>query len=131
MLDLIWSQAKQAYLPVMRPNGRLWFLRCEPGDPLAINRYGLAEPRWRRRRIQPGWTLDLVFAPLVGFDKRGYRLGMGGGFYDRLLASGPRRPRVVGLAHQCQQVPAVPHQAWDQRLDAIATDAGWINPDQL
>ncbi|MDY0008051.1 MAG: 5-formyltetrahydrofolate cyclo-ligase [Spongiibacteraceae bacterium] len=125
ILDLLWHRQKHAYLPVMRPAGQLWFLRCEPGDPLGVNRYGLLEPRWRRRRIRPWWSLDLMLLPLVAFDAAGYRLGMGGGFYDRMLASGPRRPRLVGLAHALQEVPAVPREAWDQRLDAVATDEAW------
>src|SRR5690606_40461575 len=65
--------------------------------------------------------------PLVAFDARGNRLGMGGGFYDRTFARAPRartlRPRLVGLAHHFQQVASLPAEPWDIPLDAIATDA--------
>ena len=86
------------------------------------NRHGIAEPRNRTRRA--AWTLDFLLLPLVGFDAGGQRLGMGGGFYDRLLADfgrRPRRPRLLGLAHDIQQVGALPVAAWDQPVDGVVT----------
>ena len=67
--------------------------------------------------------------PLVGFDSHGRRIGMGGGFYDRSLkhrlrTSAPRRPRLYGLAHECQRVDSIKARAWDVTLDAIFTEAG-------
>lgn len=89
------------------------------------NRFGIAEPRTRQRRA--AWTLDLLWLPLVGFDRHGQRLGMGGGFYDRLLAGlarRPTRPGLIGLAHALQQVDTLPVAAWDQPVDAVVTDLG-------
>lgn len=86
------------------------------------NRYGIREPRNRIRL--PAWQLDILLMPLVGFDARGQRLGMGGGFYDRLLADlarRPRRPRLIGLAHDLQQVDSLPVAAWDRAVDAVVT----------
>ncbi|MDX1575161.1 MAG: 5-formyltetrahydrofolate cyclo-ligase, partial [Kiloniellales bacterium] len=66
-----------------------------------------------------------VLAPLLAFDRRGYRLGYGGGFYDRTLGilRGRGEALAVGLAYAAQEVPAVPHDANDRRLDWIVTEA--------
>lgn len=86
------------------------------------NRFGIREPRNRTRL--PAWQLDFLLLPLVGFDAQGQRLGMGGGFYDRLLADlarRPRRPRLIGLAHDLQQVANLPVAAWDRPVDRVVT----------
>ena len=74
-------------------------------------------------------SLDVIFMPLVGFDARGSRVGMGKGYYDRALAflhhrRTWRRPLLVGLAFACQQVDALPTRAHDVPLDHIVTEAG-------
>ncbi len=73
------------------------------------------------------WHLDLLLLPLVGFDADGHRLGMGGGFYDRTLAAlrPPRcgqRPRLVGIAHDCQRLIQIVPRPWDIPLDAVVTE---------
>lgn len=77
-----------------------------------------AEGAW----IEP----EVVIVPLVGFDARGYRLGYGGGFYDRTLAMlRAKRPTIaVGFAFAAQELPEVPIDAYDQKLDAIVTEQG-------
>jgi len=78
----------------------------------------------------PAQGVDLtpraVIVPLVGFDARGYRLGYGGGFYDRTLAllraAGP--VLVLGFAYDAQELPEVPIDQYDQRLDGIVTESG-------
>jgi 5-formyltetrahydrofolate cyclo-ligase len=72
--------------------------------------------------------LDVVFMPLVGFDRRGNRIGMGRGFYDRHFAHRLRqfhwrRPLLVGLAYDVQEVAALPHGWHDVPLDAIVTES--------
>ena len=71
---------------------------------------------------------DLVIAPLVGFDRAGWRLGYGGGFYDRSLEGlrARRRVRAFGYAYSAQEVEAVPVEPTDQRLDGIVTEQGLI-----
>ena len=66
-------------------------------------------------------ALDIVFLPVVGWDRRGGRLGMGGGYYDRTLAN-ISGPLLVGLAHDGQQVDDIPRESWDVALDYVATD---------
>jgi 5-formyltetrahydrofolate cyclo-ligase len=67
-------------------------------------------------------ALEIIFLPLVAWDKSGHRLGMGSGFYDRTL-DGIKGPLRVGLAHEVQQVASVPHDPWDIALHFVATNA--------
>ena len=121
---------KRCYLPVLTGK-KLWFARYNSGDRLVNNRFGIPEPARKHRRL-PGKSLDMVLMPLVGFDRQGGRLGMGGGFYDRSfswLNSQPalRQPLLVGLAHQCQEVERLDLASWDIPLSVIATDQELIN----
>ncbi|MFO8060161.1 MAG: 5-formyltetrahydrofolate cyclo-ligase [Bacillota bacterium] len=134
-----WLERRGArvYLPVLAPlsRNRLWFVHYHSGTPMVANRFGIPEPETRhgahRARRTPAWALDVVLLPLVGFDDRGQRMGMGGGFYDRTLSftrrPGPR-PRLIGLAHDCQRVERLPDAPWDVPLDAIVSDARVIRP---
>ena len=94
-----------------------------------VNRLGICEPEGSRI-IGARW-LDLVFLPLVGFDTRGVRLGMGGGYYDRAFAFRRWRtawhtPRLVGLAYSFQQVEEIVAAPHDVLLDAVITDRGVV-----
>ncbi len=137
LIDWLRRRGARAYLPVLKPlsRNRLWFVHYHPDTPMVTNRYGIPEPQARhgahRARRLPAWALDLILLPLVGFDEQGQRMGMGGGFYDRSLAftrrPGPR-PRLIGLAHECQRVASLPAASWDVPLDAIVSDARVIRP---
>lgn len=126
LLNLALAAGKHCYLPVVKANGELIFRRYQPGTPLTINRFGIAEPN-ACARLRPAWLMQLTLMPLVGFDLCGTRLGMGGGFYDRTFATRPGRPRAlgkrIGLAHSCQQAPKLPLASWDIPLHAIATES--------
>ncbi|MEX0730510.1 MAG: 5-formyltetrahydrofolate cyclo-ligase [Aquisalimonadaceae bacterium] len=129
-----WRDGKQVYLPVLAGRGgnHLWFRRYTPGSRLIRNRFDIPEPSAAGTRISPR-QLDLVLAPLVAFDARGHRLGMGGGFYDRTFGFVHHRPawqhpRLVGVAHHFQQLDELPAEPWDVPLTAIATDRGLIRP---
>jgi len=127
-----WTRGKNVYLPVLVPflDNKLWFARYKPDTRLVSNRFGIPEPELvHRQRIQP-LALDLVLTPLVGFDHNGNRLGMGGGYYDRSFAFLLRRqnwkkPRLVGLAYDFQQLEKLPAKTWDVPLTAVATDTHW------
>jgi 5-formyltetrahydrofolate cyclo-ligase len=127
LMHQLWSLGKTLYLPVLVPfdDQRLWFARFEPGDTLVFNRYGIPEPV--RRRLIKLSALDLVLTPLVAFDTRGHRVGMGGGFYDRSFAFLQRRshwkqPRMLGIAYEFQKQRAIKSSRQDVPLDAIATE---------
>jgi len=130
LIELLWSLGKRVYLPVLVPFAvqRLWFSSYARDDALVTNRYGILEPeRVHYRRIRPA-ALDLVLTPLVAFDARGHRLGMGGGYYDRSFRFlGQRhylnKPRMLGLAYEFQRAPRIPPEPWDVPLDAVATES--------
>lgn len=123
-IEFCWQHGIQVFLPIVHQlKPKLWFARYEPESILTNNRFGIGEPL-RGEPLRP-WQLDLVLLPLVGFDETGGRLGMGGGFYDRTFAQAshwPKRPRMVGVAHECQKVDNIPLEPWDIKLDAIFTD---------
>lgn len=121
-----WSNAVDVNLPVIHPfhKHHLLMLQYTKNTTLVANRFGIQEPALSCPDVTLLDSLDVVLLPLVGFDERGNRLGMGGGFYDRTLASlvkQPDRPKFIGIAHDCQQVKQLPVAPWDVTLDAIIT----------
>jgi 5-formyltetrahydrofolate cyclo-ligase len=110
-------------LPVMQGKGRpLLFRAWEPGEPMEERMWGIREPRSSAPEVAP----DIVLAPLLAFDRAGYRLGYGAGFFDRTLAAVRSRKAIIaiGLAYDEQEVDAVPHLDYDQRLDWVLTPSG-------
>lgn len=113
----------QIALPVMVGKGRpLMFRAWSPGAPLKTVMWGIREPEDTAPEVEP----DILLVPLLAFDRTGRRLGYGGGFYDRTL----RRLRdwksvvAIGLAFASQEVDAVPHLDYDERLDWVLTPEG-------
>jgi len=117
-------------LPVLHGDV-LRFAPWRAGDPLVTNRYGIPEPD-----VEPSSALDardmsVVITPLVGFDARGHRLGMGGGWYDRSFAFRLEQaapPLLVGAGFAQQQLDVVDAAEWDVPLDAVATECGILRP---
>jgi 5-formyltetrahydrofolate cyclo-ligase len=91
-----------------------------PGDPLVATRYGPREPA-ERVAVEPG-EVDLAVVPGLAFDRLGYRVGYGGGHYDRYLARLGPHALKVGIAFHAQLVPAVPHGREDEPIDFVVTD---------
>ena len=122
LIKILWMQGKQVYLPVLHPfnPNHLLFLRYLPETPMLKNKFGILEPKLNVQNVLPLKELDILFTPLVAFDKQGNRLGMGGGFYDRTLQNWRNSSFIpVGLAHQCQQVEQLPTEVWDVPLHQI------------
>lgn len=115
------------YLPALdrTRRGAMHFRPWRQEQRLRANRFGIGEPG-RHERARAAWALDVILVPLVGFDDRGHRLGMGGGFYDRALndlARRPRRPRLIGVAFEFQRLTRLDEADWDQPLDQVITDS--------
>ena len=127
LIKELWNLNHAVYLPIIHPfNGaNLLFQRYEKNSPMRANRYGILEPKLNCSQICPLPALDYLLMPLVAFDKQGNRLGMGGGFYDRTLArlheQNWQKPQLIGLAHECQKVDALPIESWDVPLKTIIT----------
>jgi 5-formyltetrahydrofolate cyclo-ligase len=112
-------------LPVMQGKGLpLLFRAWKQGDGMDKGVWDILEPKADKPELEP----DMLLVPLLAFDRRGWRLGYGGGFYDRTLGTlRARKPVVaVGLGYDQQQVDAVPHLPYDQRLDWVLTPSGPI-----
>jgi 5-formyltetrahydrofolate cyclo-ligase len=113
-------------LPVVAAPGQaLDFLAWRDGDPLVPGPFGTRHPVAAAAPLIP----TVLLVPLLAFDRCGYRLGYGGGYYDRTLDSlgGRSQLRSIGLAYAAQEVALVPHDRHDQRLDAVATEIGVID----
>lgn len=102
----------------------LRFRRWTPGDALAPDAFKIASPLDSAGEVEP----DFIIAPLLAFDRKGGRIGQGGGHYDRTLAAlRARRPVfMLGLAYAGQEVAEIPIEPHDQRLDAILTEKAYI-----
>ena len=128
--DLAAERGCRIFLPRIdrrRASGAMRFVPMQ--GPLQHNRLGIAEPQGSKA-LGARW-LDVVFLPLVGFDRHGVRLGTGGGFYDRTFAFRQLRrawqvPRLVGLAYAFQQLEGITAAAHDVLMDAVVTETGII-----
>ena len=135
-IESIWqsSHDKKFALPVLHPvcKGHLLFLSYTQHSQLVKNKYNIEEPVLSCENVIPVRQCDVILMPLVGFDVNGNRLGMGGGYYDRTLSftqrapdshsfSVSKTPKLVGIAHDIQEVDALPIAPWDVPLDAIVT----------
>jgi 5-formyltetrahydrofolate cyclo-ligase len=112
-------------LPVAQSRqGGLIFRLHKTGEALVPDALGIPSPDVKAAPALP----DVVFAPLLAFDRRGGRLGQGGGHYDRTIANLRRMKRVfvVGLAFAGQELPEIPMEPHDQRLDAILTETEYL-----
>ena len=126
VIEWCWQQHIAVCLPVLHPfsKGHLLFLHFTADSPMSTNRFGIIEPQLNCQQIVPLSTIDIICTPLVAFDQQGNRLGMGGGFYDRTLTQWHHQrlgPYPIGLAHDCQEVDAVPTEHWDVPLPEILT----------
>lgn len=128
---------RQCFLPVLSGSNEntLGFARWIPGEPMSVNRFGIAEPHVSQHELFSAAEMDIIFMPLVAFDTMGHRLGMGGGYYDRSLAacssSEPyvkKRPLLVATGHDIQCVPEIPVEDWDIVPDITVTPGGIIRP---
>jgi len=117
----------QNYCVPVLAGRELRFAPLAPQAELRTNRHGIPEPICAEERLLAPAQLDLVLVPLTAFDRRGGRLGMGGGYYDRSFAflhglARPAQPLLVGIGYSFQEVPALGARAHDVAMDFIATE---------
>lgn len=125
LVERLAAAGYRTCLPVIQPLGNpLRFRAWQPGEPLVARTWGIREPADDAPEVEP----DVLLVPLLAFDRRGMRLGYGGGYYDRTLERlRTLKPILaVGLAFAGQELPQVPCGPHDQPLDWILTDGGPI-----
>lgn len=118
LMDWIAGRGATIGLPVVEGRGRpLVFRRWRPGDALETGIFGVPVPGPDAPLVTP----TLLLVPLLAFDGQGYRLGYGGGYYDRTIAA-LGAARTIGLAFEGQKLDAVPRDRHDRRLDWVVTE---------
>ena len=98
-------------------------LDWQTGEALSRGVWNIPIPAERRPCVP-----DIVISPVVGYDPACYRLGYGGGFFDRTLAALPARPRVIGIGYSSARLRTIHPQAHDIPMDLIVTEAGTVRP---
>lgn len=118
-----WRLKKQIILPVVIGDGELELRRYTGPQDLAKGAFGIEEPVGEC--FESFDQIDLVIVPGVAFDAKGNRLGRGKGFYDRLL---PKiKARKIGICFDFQVADLIPTDEYDQPMDEVLTESGYIN----
>jgi 5-formyltetrahydrofolate cyclo-ligase len=123
LMEALAASGHPLALPrVSRRTAPLEFRRWIEGDPMRPNAFEISEPLASAEIMTP----SIVLVPMLSFDAAGYRLGYGGGYYDRTLAMLRAAGKIVavGVAYAGQEVPEVPRRGHDEPLDAIVTEKG-------
>lgn len=120
-MENLHQQGARMALPVVEvPASPLVFRAWSPGARMERGHWNIPVPAAEAERLVP----EIALAPLVGWDGEGYRLGYGGGYFDRTLAALKPKPFVIGVGLQSSRIGTIFPQAHDIRLDAIVTEAG-------
>ncbi len=109
----------QLRLPVIKKNNEIDFYSWSKKNLLKLNKYGIPEPE-QIKKVFP----SIILVPLVAFDNKLYRIGYGGGYYDRYIGKHSNKKNLlkIGIAHSCQKINKVPRNKYDKKLDMIITE---------
>ncbi|HYU11484.1 MAG TPA: 5-formyltetrahydrofolate cyclo-ligase [Stellaceae bacterium] len=119
LTDWAITGGRAVALPVVvDKKGPLEYRAWRPGEPLVDGVWNIPVPE-KREIVTP----SVVLAPLVGFDRACYRLGYGGGYFDRTLAALSPRPFAIGIGFELQQIDTIDPQPFDMPMDVIVTEA--------
>jgi 5-formyltetrahydrofolate cyclo-ligase len=124
LIEMIWQNKKNCFLPVITNQGKMLFHKYSKNDQLISNQFNILEPLPSAFEIALE-ELDIVFMPLIAYDQQGHRLGSGGGYYDKTFSHykpNQRNPLRIGWAYSIQQTDQLPHEEWDIDLHAIVTE---------
>ena len=126
IIERAWDMKKRVFAPVTQKNFQMLFCELADESGLETNKWGLREPT-TGIRANPN-QLDVVITPLVAFDSKRNRIGMGGGFYDRAFSflkntEDTIKPVLIGVAFDCQCVEKISPNPWDIRLLRIITES--------
>ncbi|MDE1995793.1 MAG: 5-formyltetrahydrofolate cyclo-ligase [Rhizobiaceae bacterium] len=123
LMERLREQGARLCVPVILDRQTIVFRELLAGAPLLPSGFGTAGPGPEAAVLDP----DVMLVPLSAFDRNGHRIGYGAGHYDRAIARLHQKglnPYLIGIAFDCQEVPSVPAEPHDVRLDAILTESG-------
>ena len=125
IISRAWQMKKRIFAPIIAQTGEMLFREVSADSDLINNQYHIPEPV--RGEIITPKHLDIVITPVVAFDSRNHRIGMGGGYFDRTFSFlGGRRaqfkPKLIGLAFACQRVEKISPNPWDIRVFTTITE---------
>tara|TARA_B100000242_G_C42998324_1_gene463721 strand:+ start:231 stop:776 length:546 start_codon:yes stop_codon:yes gene_type:complete len=123
ILEKLEEKKYKISLPIIKNKNNMDFYEWSFREPLKVSRIGIPEPR-AKKKVFP----DILIIPIVGFDKKKFRLGYGGGFYDRYINKIHNIKKIftIGFAFAFQEVKTIPINQFDQKLDLILTNDGII-----
>ena len=125
LLKRIVARGGSTALPVVIEKGRpLIFRAWSPGNPLERGVWNIPIPPETNEVVLP----DVLISPVVGFDNRCYRLGYGGGFFDRTLAAMEKTPRIIGVGYEQAMIPTIYPQPHDIPMDVVITENRVCSP---
>lgn len=126
--QMILDSGKELLLPyISMASKQMTFHRVHALDELVLSSYGIYEPDPTKHDIVSNDAIDLVLTPGLAFDARGFRLGYGGGFYDRLFQAIKKTIPKIGLAFDLQYVTHIPVDPFDQPITHLITEKGLID----
>ena len=119
ILKKLYFKGYRISLPIIKNNNQMEFYKWNVNDPLIINSFGIPQPQ-NLKKVYP----DVLFVPIVAFDKYNNRIGYGGGFYDKYIQkiSKIKKCITIGLAFSNQQVSKIETEKFDKKLDLILTE---------
>ena len=119
VLEILEKNNFKISLPITKKNNKMDFYKWSFKDSLGVNQQGIPEPNTKKKVIP-----DVLIVPLVGFDRNKFRLGYGGGFYDRYISKVLKFKTIltVGFAFSFQEISKIPINKFDQKLNFILTD---------
>ena len=126
LLQNLLSSKKRCVLPKVNADGLPELYEIKSFQDLELSSLEILEPKINCPRINPT-QIDFFLVPGIGFDRQGNRLGHGSGFYDRLLAQASPSAFLLGYGYDFQVVHAIPHEAHDIAVHAVATPTQIIN----
>jgi 5-formyltetrahydrofolate cyclo-ligase len=123
LLDHFWARGSEVLLPRCHDNtpGLMDAYAVTSRADLGPGCFGLIEPEAKLARKIPAPEPEVILVPALAFDRNGYRLGFGGGYYDRFLPTLTCAPFLVGPAYAFQLIESVPVEPWDRPVDMVVT----------
>jgi 5-formyltetrahydrofolate cyclo-ligase len=123
LIEWAWREGKRVVVPLCQPETKRLFLsEIKSFDEVEPGHFGVREPRKHLLKPVEKSQVDLILVPAVAFDRRGYRVGYGGGYYDRFLLDIDKAVPKIGLVFACQIIGEVPADRYDLPVDKILTE---------